>query len=79
MTQKEKIELAVQKFLNGEGLIVTLAKKIDIPESEVIAELLKMGYVVKSRTKSISAINQKKAVEEYIANINNKPEPQGKA
>lgn len=73
MTYKEKVEFAVQKFLNGEGLVITISKNLDIPESEIISELLKLGYSIKSRTKLISAINQKKAVEEYIANFNNKP------
>lgn len=74
MTQQEKITVAAKKFLNGEGNLTSIKKELGlIDTSEIILEINNLGYYMKAGMKASTVINLKKAVEEYIINVNNKP------
>lgn len=74
MIQQEKIKVAAEKFLNGKGNLTSIKKELGLTNtSEIISEINNLGYYMKAGMKASTVINLKKATEEYIANIDNKP------
>ncbi len=74
MEINETIELGVQKFLNGEGTVSEISRKLKLDNSKLLYNrLLKLGYKANQGIKSSYVIALKQAVDEYIANINNSP------
>lgn len=74
MEINEIIELGVQKFLNEEGTVSEISKKLKLDNSKLLYDrLLELGYKANQGVKVSYVIALKQAVDEYIANINNNP------
>lgn len=74
MEINETIELGVQKFLNGEGTVSEISRKLKLDNSKLLYNrLLELGYKASQGIKSSYVIALKQAVDEYIANIDNNP------
>ena len=74
MTIEEKINLGVQKFLQGKGTLTEIRKQVGLPNTiEMSQKLTEMGYFMYTGAKYTSVVGLKLAVEEYIQNYNNKP------
>lgn len=74
MEVNKTIELGVQKFLNGEGTVSEISRKLKLDNSKLLySRLLELGYKASKGIKSSYVIALKQAVDEYLANINNSP------
>lgn len=74
MTEQEKIELAVQKFLNEEGTLTEIKAQLKLKSTqEVSTKLEELGYHMYRGAKASSVKALKAAVEEYIDNYDNEP------
>ena len=74
MEINETIELGVQKFLNGEGTVSEISRKLKLDNSKLLYNrLLELGYKASKGIKTSYVIALKRAVDEYILNINNNP------
>ena len=74
MTYEEKLNLAVEKFLNEEETLGKLKLQLKLPNTKVITERLEeLGYRMYSGAKASSVKNLKAAVEEYILEYANNP------
>lgn len=67
MEEKEKIELGVQKFLNGEGTLSEIRLMVKLKDTKGMTKRLEeMGYHMYTGAKLSSIIGLKNAVEEYL-------------
>lgn len=74
MEINETIELGVQKFLNGEGTVSEISRKLKLDNSKLLYNrLLELGYKASKGIKSSYVIALKQAVDEYVTNLNNNP------
>lgn len=74
MEINETIELGVQKFLNGEGTVSEISRKLKLDSSKLLYNrLLELGYKAGKGIKSSYVIALKQAVDEYVLNINYNP------
>lgn len=74
MEINETIELGVQKFLNGEGTVSEISRKLKLDNSKILYnKLLELGYKASKGVKISYVIALKQAIDEYVANINNNP------
>ena len=74
MEINETIELGVQKFLNGEGTVSEISKKLKLDNSKILYnKFLELGYKASKGVKISYVIALKQAIDEYVANINNNP------
>lgn len=74
MEINETIELGVQKFLNGEGTVSEISRKLKVDDSKLLySRLLELGYKASKGIKTSYVIALKQAVDEYVLNINNNP------
>ncbi len=74
MTYEEKINWGVEKFLNGEGTLTQIRAILKLSDTKGLSKRLEeLGYKMYRGAKLSSIIGLKKATEEYINNINNKP------
>ena len=72
MEINETIELGVQKFLNGEGTVSEISRKLKLDNSKILYnKLLELGYKASKGIKTSYVIALKQAVDEYISNNNN--------
>lgn len=68
MEEKEKIELGVQKFLNGEGTLSEIRLMVKLADTKGMTKKLEeMGYHMYTGAKLSSIIGLKRAVEEYLS------------
>ena len=74
METDEVIELGVQKFLNGDGSVSEICRKLKLDNSKLLYNrLLELGYKASKGVKSSYVIALKKAVDEYVVNLDNNP------
>lgn len=74
MTEQEKIELAVQKFLNEEGTLSEIRLQVKLASTKPISNRLEeLGYHMYNGAKASSVKSLKLAVEEYISTYDNEP------
>ena len=74
MENNEVIELGVQKFLNGDGTVSEICRKLKIDNQKLLYNrLLELGYKASKGIKSSYVIALKQAVDEYIVNLDNNP------
>lgn len=74
MTEQEKIDLAVQKFLNEEGTLSEIRLEVKLKSTKPITNRLEeLGYYMYNGAKASSVKNLKLAVEEYISKYNDQP------
>lgn len=74
MTEQEKIDLAVQKFLNEEGTLSEIRLQVKLSSTKLISNRLEeLGYHMYNGAKASSVKGLKLAVEEYISEYNNEP------
>ena len=65
----EKINLAVQKYLNLEGKITEIANDLKIDSRLITEKLSTLGYIVRGGASAKQVIALKEAVDDYIENI----------
>ena len=70
MDINEKIELGVKKYLNKEGFLTDIAKKLKIKSSLINQRLFSYGYILKGGASPEQVINLKLAEDYYINNLN---------
>ena len=74
MTEQEKIDLGVQRFLNEEGTLTEIRLQLKLASTKPLSDRLeKLGYHLYNGAKASSVKGLKLAVEEYISNYNNQP------
>jgi hypothetical protein len=74
MTEQEKINLAVEKFLNEEGTLSEIKLQLKLASTKLITNRLEeLGYHMYNGAKASSVKKLKLAVEEYISEYNNEP------
>lgn len=72
MTEQEKIDFGVQKFLNGEGTLAEIRLQLKLASTKPLSTRLeKLGYHICRGAKISSIRGLKLAVEEYISNYKN--------
>ena len=70
----DKIKLAADKFLSGQGTLEKIKKELEISDTNsIVNEINSRGYYMKAGLSYSSVINIKLAMDEYISNYNNKP------
>lgn len=70
---KNVIDICVDEYLSGKGTLTEISRLNSVKRGDIIEKLAELGYVVKKGCTLKSVIGLKKATEEYISNINNKP------
>lgn len=76
MKKEEKLEIIKQMaddYLAGKGTFTQLQKEYHVSSSYVKDYLREQGYIIKTGYKYQTVVGLKPAIEEYIANLNNKP------
>lgn len=74
MTEQEKIDFGVQRFLNGEGTLTEIRLQLKLASTKPLSDRLEeLGYHIYKGAKISSIKGLKLAVEEYISNYKNHP------
>lgn len=74
MTEQEKIDFGVKKFLNEEGTLTEIRLQLKLVSTKPLSNRLEeLGYHLYNGAKASSVKGLKLAVEEYINNYNDQP------
>nr|DAR23019.1 MAG TPA: hypothetical protein [Caudoviricetes sp.] len=72
MTEQEKIDFGIKKFLNEEGTLTEIRLQLKLVSTKPLSDRLgELGYHLYNGAKASSVKGLKLAVEEYINNYNN--------
>lgn len=69
MTEQEKIDLGVQKYLNLEGNVTKIASELKIKSNLITKRLNDLGYILRGGATAQQVINLKNAVDEFIERL----------
>lgn len=73
MDNSKLIKKGIELFLNREGTVSEISKSLKIERIDLYNALLELGYKASQGVKPDFVIALKRAVDEYIENINNNP------